>query len=206
MGKRVIKFLMDTFDRMVIIGSIALVSFILIGFVYVSYGFLKDVVPIERTKFDSYEEFRRKTEVVFEFFPDDPLPSSARVNYYHYSVKLDRQSAVSLQLEETAYEEQKRKYVEKGRKRCDEMHEVVHQYVLDEGEPLKVTKEFIEANDLMFVEHVCSKDIEEYVCVFDYKLEISAGFSTWGILCNDETRELIFYEYYDNEWFGVGNA
>ncbi|MCM1090238.1 MAG: hypothetical protein NC092_01275 [Butyrivibrio sp.] len=165
---------------------------------------MKDIVPIERKKFDSYEDFRIKA--ASNFFPDESLPSAVGEKYYHYSVDFDRQSAVSFQLEEEAYEEQKQKYVEEMGKWIEEGHAGIHIYLWDEGEPRKVTKEFMEAEDLMFVDNVCSKDLEEYSCVFDYKSEMSNGFSTRGIICNDETKELIFYLYHDNGLFGVGDA
>ena len=64
----------------------------------------------------------------------------------------------------------------------------------------------MEAEDLLFVSYVCSKDLEEYFCILDYKTNTTSGFLTWGIICNDETRELIFYAYHDNDLFGVGDA
>ncbi|MCM1090240.1 MAG: hypothetical protein NC092_01285 [Butyrivibrio sp.] len=164
----------------------------------------RDIVPIERTKFDSYEEFLIKASD--NFFPDEVPPSSVGEKCYHYSVSFDRQSAVSFQLEEAAYEEEKKKYVEKRKQKCDELHSEVRKYVWDEGEPRKVTKEFMEAEDLMFVDNVCSKGVEEYYYLLDYKAEMSNGFFTWGIICNDEAKELIFYLYHDNGLFGVGDA
>lgn len=75
---------------------------------------LKDIVPIEQTKFDSYGEFRIKSESYI--FPDEILPASVGEKYYQYSVKMDRQSTVSFQLVETACEEQRRKYVREREK------------------------------------------------------------------------------------------
>ncbi len=76
MRRRIIKFLTTAFDCFVVLGIIGLVCWILWG----AWMVLKDIVPIRRTQFDSYGEFR--TRAAYNFSQLNPFHPLLKKNIF----------------------------------------------------------------------------------------------------------------------------
>lgn len=170
------------------------VAVIIIVFFWMLWdGFLKNVVPHTRTHFLSYSSFRREEQAIF--FPDELPTSTKNVRYYCYRGNQDSKIGVAFIIEDDdEYSEMKTFYVEQyiGTS-LDDKEELYRRYLMNQ--PLTV--QFMDENDLVFIEELLLNDVRNYKIVGCKNLKQDIWNRIEGVVCNDVTQEIIVFRYVD---------
>jgi len=170
------------------------VAVIIIVFFWMLWdGFLKNVVPHTRTYFLSYSSFRREEQAAF--FPDQLPASTKNVRYYCYRGNQDSKIGVAFIIEDDdEYNEMKAFYREQYIGSSPEDKEELYQRYLM-NQPLTV--QFMDENDLVFIEELLLNDVSNYKIVGSKNLKQDIWNRIEGVVCNDVTQEIIVFRYVD---------
>ena len=163
--------------------------------------------------FVNYVFFYHEMSNVPASYPEK-LPSSAgNVNYYYHKWMFDTKTAVSFILDEEEYQEQKERYLPLYAADEEEDHQEYQEewmskygevpdwaekwksdYVFDE----KLTTDFLKNEELEYLEEVFHDSAEHYT-ILAYKGDSEGGerCGLEGILCNDETNEVVMFGFTD---------
>lgn len=170
------------------------VAVIIIVFFWMLWdGFLKNVVPHTRTYFFSYSSFRREEQAAC--FPDQLPASTKNVRYYCYRGNQDSKIGVAFIIEDDdEYNEMKAFYVEQYIGTSLEDKEVLYRrYLMNQA----LTVQFIDENDIDFINELLLNDASEYKIVGCENLKQHIKDRLQGVLCNDATQEIIIFDYWD---------
>lgn len=150
-------------------------------------AFLKDLIPYKRTSFEDYTNFY--LEVGDSSFPEEVSFTVSHERYFYYSGNMDKKRAVCFVVE-TAEE-----YKEYKNSKS------IQNSLREEGYPQAVSKSFLQEGKIVFLEEIMEQDAEKYSVLEYEELKLQHGFYRRGILCNDETQEIIIFSYKDSSIF-----
>ena len=147
-------------------------------------------VTYKQTWFMSYDNFKKKAEA--SLFPDE-LPSSAKDNkYYYYTSHFDSKIGVSFDLED---EKEYTKMKEDCRLEIvsNSVEAENFKYIMDEP----FTNDFTEEGNLEFLFDLTENSSSAYqIIAYEYMVAPQKDRRA-GMLCNDDTQEIIIFSYKD---------
>lgn len=147
-------------------------------------AFLKDLIPYKRTSFKDYTNFY--LEVGDSSFPEEVPFTVSHESYFYYSGNMDKKRAVCFVVE-TAEEYNRYKNSES-----------IQNGLKEDGYPQAVTKSFLKEEKINFLEEIMEQDAEKYSVLEYEEIKLQHGFYRTGIICNDETKEIIIFSCKDS--------
>lgn len=150
-------------------------------------AFLKDLIPYKRTSFKDYTNFY--LEVGNSYFPEEVPFTVSHEKYFYYSGNMDKKRAVCFVVETTEeYNEYKNS-------------ESIQNSLTEEEYPQAVSNSFLQEEKIVFLEEIMEQDAEKYSVLIYEEAKLQHGYYRTGIICNDETQEIILFSYKDSSIF-----
>lgn len=173
--------------------------------------FLDEIVPRERTFFMGYQSFYNK---VSHYPYPEKLPSSADdIKYFHYTGWFEKQTGISFTAGRKEYQELKETYqssfmereetYQKEFQQAQEDHRINHRdWELKDwswyGFDKEVTPAFLEEEELEYLNKVFHNEADTYTLLAYEKVRYAGGKESFdGILCNDDTNEMVIFYFHD---------
>lgn len=171
--------------KKVVVISVILISLLVILLMMVlnTLGILREFFPLEKKKFDSYNEFRMSTS---DYFPDELPPSASDTKYYYYEGHYDRIHAMSTFLSDEDIDKVFSNYKSRFKIFSDKIENV------------KLDDAFIERENLSFLSNLI--DGKGNYKIFKY-VNVSGGTYSRvkkGLIYNQKQGHVIIFYYEDS--------
>lgn len=150
------------------------------------------MIPITRFSYKDYKTFRQKTGTPCL---TDVMPDSAKPEYYYHPFLLNKQSGYRVQLSDDDYKRMKEDAQERylSQKDSHEKNGTLYIGSSDGDAGVPDYSEF-EKDDLGFIKDKLVRSDEGFYLLYDLRIDNSEANYRFGMLCNDNTNEII--EYY----------
>lgn len=154
-------------------------------------GLLEEVIPHSRTWFSSYNVFREETER--SAFQKEQPASAYDIRYYVYEGCLEDKSGYGVVFASEDYIEAQRERIEQYSHAPGE-----NTYYFEEGQEKRyVELKHMEEHRIDFLDKVLeTENIGQFYFLCDSLYESSEIYNYDGVICNDETFEMVEFSYY----------